>query len=223
MTDEAAAFAAWMLGLLPRLALWPGGVALLLAGGAAWWARRRGSDPPPWPALERLALALAWVAVALLPLPGAASLPLAPDALVLLGLLLAAAGLAGAAALPGEGIVLCAGAVAVLAAASGSLNLPFAGIPPLVAALAALAYSWGLATLAGAFHPPPTARRILLWLGWLGLGWLIPAPWNLLTLASVLMVVPALIGRPQPARLARRTAGLGWLALAAAVVAVLLG
>jgi hypothetical protein len=224
MTDPSAAFAAWVLGLLPRLALWPGGVALLLAGGGAWWAGRRGGGGAALPALERLALALAWAAVAFLPLPGTPPLPLAPDALVLLGLLLAATGLAGAHAPPGGGVGLCAGAVAVLAAGAGSLGLPFAAGLPLVGALAAGAYAWGLASMGAApASGPPSILRLLLWLGWLGLGWAIPPPWNGLAVAGALVLLLALAGQPRPAAFAHRGGWIGWLALAGAVAAVLLG
>ena len=224
MTDESAAFAAWILGLLPRLALWPGGVALVLAGGWAWWARRQpGGAPTAWSSLDRLALALAWVAVALLPLPGAAPLPLAPDALVLLGLLLAAAGLAGGDTRSLPGLGLCAGAVAILAAGAGSFVLPFASIPLPVTLLAALAYAWGLASQADATRRPlPAALHLLLWLGWVGLAGSLPSPGNLLAGSGTLFLLLALVGLPLPALWAHRTAWIGGLALAAAVAALLL-
>lgn len=164
------------------------------------------------------------MAVALLPLPGAASLPLAPDGLVLLGLLLAAAGLAGAQARPGGGVGLCAGAVGVLVAGAGSLGLPFAAVPLLVALWAAVAYAWGLASLgAPTKFRSPAILRLLLWLGWAGLGGLIPAPWNLLPVAGALVLLLAWAGRPALATLAHRTGWLGWLGLAVALIALLLG
>jgi hypothetical protein len=113
--------------------------------------------------------------------------------------------------------------IAVLAAGAGGLGAPVGAVPAPVALPAALAYAWGLATLPDGPGPAPGARTILLWLGWIGLGWLLPAPWNLLTLGSVIVLVPALIGRRQPALLARRTAWLGGLALTGAVAALLLG
>jgi hypothetical protein len=221
MTDESAAFAAWIIGLLPRLALWPGGLALLLAGVGAWSARRQGAEAVALSALDRLALALGWVAVALLPLPGAAPLPLAPDALVLTGLLLAAEGLAGRGS--GWGVGLCAGAVAIVAAGAGRLLFPFAALPAPVPILAAVAYAWGLAGQAAPLSPSvPALLRWLLWLGWTGLAVQLPAPGNLIAGVGVLVLLLAWAGWPQVAVMARRTAWIGGLALAGAVAALLL-
>ncbi len=221
MTDDAAAFAAWVVALVPRLLLWPGGVALLLAGGWAWW-RQRKIDAAPASALVRLGLALAWVVVALLPLPGAAPLVPPPDALVLTGLLLAAGALAGDGA-RSDGAALCTGAVAVCAAGAGGFLLPFAAVAPPVALLAALAYAGGLASMADSSPAAPPLPRLLLTLGWAGLAALLPAPWNLLAGAGVLAALLALAGWSLPARFARQTAGVGWLALVGAVIALLLG
>jgi hypothetical protein len=93
MTPELAQFSDWVLALLPRLFIYPGGLWMLagvllvrLAGSGATAIR-----PGPW--LEDLlrtglpSLALAWVAIALLPLPGASTLPSPVDIWVLAALL----------------------------------------------------------------------------------------------------------------------------------------
>ncbi|HST06038.1 MAG TPA: hypothetical protein VLQ48_15070 [Chloroflexia bacterium] len=93
MTPELAQFSDWVLALLPRLFIYPGGLWLLagvllvrLAGGGATAIR-----PGVW--LDDLlrtdlpSLALAWVVVALLPLPEASILPSPVDIWVLAALL----------------------------------------------------------------------------------------------------------------------------------------
>jgi hypothetical protein len=197
--------------MLPRLALYPGGLILALAALLTWLDTRQarsatsitipesGRTPhsalrTPHSALGRLALALAWLAAALLPLPGAAPLPLPPDLLVLMGLLLTAeavlpAPLGNPAAFGTT--ALRAGALAALAASAGGLGLPLPPAPLLVALPAALAYGWGLAIAEGAGGREPGAgdQRLeteahairspfhvsrftfhAIWLGWAGLG-----------------------------------------------------
>jgi hypothetical protein len=202
--ETTAAFAAWLGALLPRLVLYPGGLILVLAALLAWWAGRRPGrgdpsaallSPPgaPAPALQRLALALAWVSAALLPLPGAAPWPLPPDLLVLGGLLLAAGAVTGAATPGGQvdrGLALSAGALAAFALAAGRLGLPLLPVSPLVAGPALLAYAWGLLsadhawraagsdtvedrTALSASSAPFSLSRYtfhLIWLSWVGLG-----------------------------------------------------
>jgi hypothetical protein len=85
MTPELAQFSEWVLALLPRLFIYPGGVWLLagvalirLAGDGT-----KGTGPRAW--LDDLmganlpSLAIAWAGVAVLPLPGASVLPTAVD------------------------------------------------------------------------------------------------------------------------------------------------
>jgi hypothetical protein len=88
VTPDLAAFSDWALALLPRLFLYPGGLFLLaslallrLASGGA------GALAPPavlrdLAGTNALSLAVAWAAVALLPLPGW-TLPFAPGSPVL--------------------------------------------------------------------------------------------------------------------------------------------
>ena len=261
----AANFAGWLTALLPRLALYPGGLVLALAAALAWIERRagRGAAAPPagLTPLERLALALAWGGAALLPLPGAAPLPLAPDLLALAGLLLAARLIAPGSVLPVTGLpggpALCAGALAALAAGAGSLALPLSPLPPQVALLAALAYLAGLGTADGemprrdqgsgirdqgsddatrntqyAIHNTFHVSRFTLqtvWLGWAGLGGALalvavpaPAPGGGLPAGLLLIGAGGLRLVPGRERWATPVAGIGWLALGGALLAILL-
>jgi len=94
MPDAAAlsAFAGFVLAVLPRLLLYPGGLCAVLAVALPAGLRRRADrEPHLLPEGQALAaLALAWSGVALLPLPGAPPLPGGPDLLGPLALLLAA-------------------------------------------------------------------------------------------------------------------------------------
>ncbi|MEO5952701.1 MAG: hypothetical protein ABIQ44_09575 [Chloroflexia bacterium] len=93
MTPELAAFSDWVLALLPRLFLFPGGLWMLvgltvirfaLGGLDALRPRRLASD------LAQVNLgsaAIAWAAISLLPLPGTAALPAPVDRWVLVAML----------------------------------------------------------------------------------------------------------------------------------------
>jgi hypothetical protein len=193
-----AAFADFMLAAAPRLLLYPGGLfaaacALVLAVALPRITRTTPAQAGPPPAREGdllAALALAWTAWALLPLPGAPALPGAPDLLGPLALLLAATLLARAhhpgtdwrrEAL-GRPLLLGAPLVALVALGAPGL-LPVApGDVPFVAALgrllAALAYVVGFCVCyAAPGTSPRTAGGPVLaratgwmeWLGWLGL------------------------------------------------------
>ena len=226
-------FAAWLASLLPRLLLYPGGLGLLAAAAGALRARRTGPDRGPLPALHRLAGALAWLALALLPLPGAAPLPLPPDLLVLAALLLAAGILSGGTgAETGPGSLLAVGALGAAAIGAGRLVPPLPAVSPLVALPATLAYLWALALLAGAAPNPaaghagvPFAQRLAV-VGWAGLGWaliapvpVLPTPLDQIVTAALLVAAALLPPSPALGRLAGRTQLAGWLALAAALIA----
>lgn len=81
MTPELAQFSEWVLALLPRLFIYPGGLWLLAGVALIRLAGKvtKGVEPRAW--LDGLmgadlpSLAIAWAGVALLPLPGASVLP----------------------------------------------------------------------------------------------------------------------------------------------------
>ncbi|MEO6457389.1 MAG: hypothetical protein ABIO92_03810 [Chloroflexia bacterium] len=91
--NDLAGFSEWTLALLPRLFLYPGGLWLLavLVGLRFIVAGRRAASPhalqPDLLRADLPSMATAWVAVALLPLPGENSLPFPTDRLALVGLL----------------------------------------------------------------------------------------------------------------------------------------
>lgn len=93
MTPELTNFSDWVLALLPRLFLYPGGAWMLLAvlglrlAAAGPASLRTRSLPGSLMRANIAALAVAWVGVALLPLPGANPVPAPPDRLTLAGLL----------------------------------------------------------------------------------------------------------------------------------------
>ena len=88
MTPDLAAFSDWVLALLPRLFVYPGGLCLLASLALLRLPSSRVHTLSPRAMLRDLAgantlsLALAWAAVALLPVPGWA-LPFAPGPYVL--------------------------------------------------------------------------------------------------------------------------------------------
>jgi hypothetical protein len=93
MTPELAAISDWVLAILPRLFLYPGGLWMVAGLAVIGWAARGrdGVRPRRWAvALAQAdlgAVATAWVAVALLPLPGAQPLPAPVDRWALVALL----------------------------------------------------------------------------------------------------------------------------------------
>lgn len=92
MTPELAAFSDWALALLPRLFLYPGGL-WMLGGLLVMRYVPRLSAYRPTSMLHELAkanlpaLATAWAALSLLPMPAAAPLPTPVDGLTLAALL----------------------------------------------------------------------------------------------------------------------------------------
>lgn len=197
MTPELAQFSEWVLALLPRLFIYPGGLWLLvgvalirLAGDGA---KRVG--PKAWlddlMRANLLSLAIAWAGVALLPLPGTSVLPSPVDrwalATVLAVSLLLDSGMRGA----GRGRMAQAGAaitLAILGPLAGGdsiVGLPadYASRAPLAFGLAVVAVMvglvvmvwWGGGGLAGEVRGP----------GWLALAlmpvygdmWLLVTAW----------------------------------------------
>jgi hypothetical protein len=169
-------FSDWMLALLPRLFLYPGGLWLLglvvlmrLVSGVPG-TRRVSTLVRDFAAANTLSLAVAWVAVALLPLPGANPLPAAPDRLVLtalplVSLLLSAKeslAIGRAAAVAGLTLALLVpllqGRELYLVRAEGSLSV----------VLATLAV--GVALVALWADVPRDLAASARWLAWLGLG-----------------------------------------------------
>jgi hypothetical protein len=183
-------FSDWTLALLPRLFLYPGGLwmlLMLLCLGSFPGGVSQGGAPRSLPSTPRLlpagdpasqgALALAWVGLALVPLPGAVLLPFPADRFSLVGLLLTSLALdwhAGAA--NGEGRSPAARTSAGLAIVL-AVMAPLAGGRSLLQGDAA----WGLsgwlslaAVAAGllsilALGTRDPASGGLRWLGWFGL------------------------------------------------------
>lgn len=185
MTPELAQFSDWVLALLPRLFIFPGGLWLLagvalirLAGDGT-----KGVEPKAW--LDDLtgadlpSLALAWAGVALLPLPGASVLPTPADrwslaALLAVSLLLDL-GMQGAnrTRIAHAGAAITLAILAPLAAGDSLLGLPadLASRAPLAFGLAVAAVGVGLIEMLwwGGSGPAGQVRG----LGWLALA-LIP-------------------------------------------------
>lgn len=154
MTPELAQFSDWVLALLPRLFIYPGGLWLLVGVALIRLAENgtKGVEPRAW--LDDLmganlpSLAIAWTGVALLPLPGASVLPEPVDrwalaAVVAVSLLLDG-GMRGA----GKGRMAQAGAaitLAILAPLAGGDSI--AGLPAYYASRAPLAFGLAVAAV----------------------------------------------------------------------------
>jgi hypothetical protein len=169
MTPELAAFSDWVLALLPRLFLYPGGLWLVAGLVVIRWARdgRGGVRPGHWVgALAQAnlgAVATAWAALSLLPLPGAQPLPTPVDrwalgALLAISLLLDLDGVESHVrrwrGLAGAGITL-------------ALLAPLAGEPGLLVSEAALGMSWAARL---AIFAVGLGIVVLVWSGDVGLG-----------------------------------------------------
>jgi hypothetical protein len=169
-------FSDWVLALLPRLFLYPGGPWLLglivlmrLVSGVPG-TRRVSTLVRDYAATNTLSLAVAWVAVALLPLPGTSPFPAAPDRLVLaalpiLSLLIStreSLAMGKAAAVAGLTLALLVpllhGRALYLVRAEG----------PISVVLATLAV--GVALVALWSDTPRDLAASARWLAWLGLG-----------------------------------------------------
>jgi hypothetical protein len=198
MTPDLQSFSSWTLALLPRLFLYPGGLWMLAA--LLWLRVNSGglSAVRPSMLLRGLAgarlgsLATAWAALALLPLPGAATFAIPADRLALVALLAVSlvfddAGL--------EERYLSMGiTLAAVAPVASQRSLISTGSGGWADWLAALAIGVGL------FFLPASgglAGKVRL-LGWLGLGsaplWaLLPSP-GLLWVSVVYAIAIGLLG-----------------------------
>ncbi len=178
MSLDIALFSDWTLALLPRLLIYPGGLWMLAALLVFRLATDGVTSLKPT-SLARdlgraniLALATAWAALALLPLPGAEAMPFPPDTFSLAGLLalsLSADVIWGYKQGRRNALAGVATTLAIMAPVAGRRALIIAsGIPSLSDWLSLLAVGVALATVA---H---LSRRDLSggvrWLAWLALG-----------------------------------------------------
>jgi len=247
--EAGRAFAAFVLALLPRLLLYPGGLfALLVAGLLSRLIRvsprlvAESPSPAPSEAGAILALALGWAGLALLPLPGLAPLPGGPDALVPLGLLPAASWLllpapvaADRRALGGYLLLLLAPLLALAQSSAGSL---LRLLPPTTAVEAGIRWLILLAFCAGfaVISTQPVSRDFISHfrlhiprIGFIGVGMLIsplilPVElfWiNPLVLTALACLTTWLGALPQAQRWVGRAVAVGWAALGLALVGVL--
>ena len=168
----------WTLALLPRIFFYPGGVWLLAALVALRFAAGGLTSLVPSALASDLAtaalpaLSVAWVAVALLPLPGASPLAAPVDRFVLAALALVALALDrrhGGAVDRREVFIAVSITVALLAPVARGVSL-LDGAPTwnLSSIFSMLCVAVGLAALSGrAARNLASAAR---WLAWLGLG-----------------------------------------------------
>ncbi len=238
MSLDLSLFSDWTLALLPRLFIYPGGLWML----AALLVLRLGVDGIEWLKLASLArdlsqanllaLATAWAALPLLPLPGAAPLPLPADTFSLAGLIalsLSADVLWGHKQDRQDALAGVAVTLAIMAPVAGRRALlTTSGTPSLADWLSLLAVGVGLAKLAR-----PSGRDLagsVRWLAWLGLGaaplWgvtpTLSALWVSLAYAVAILVVAVvtrLFGKEATGRLALATT---WSLAALSLVAALL-
>jgi hypothetical protein len=89
-------FSDWALALLPRMLLYPGGLAIIAALSLALFNSRRATDTPLLRSTlllvanaNILSLACAWAALSILPIPGMAPLPFPADRFSILALIVA--------------------------------------------------------------------------------------------------------------------------------------
>jgi hypothetical protein len=180
VTPELASFSDWTLALVPRLFLYPGGLWLLVALLALRFASGGGKSVSPRAVLtdlshaNLLSIAVAWVALALAPFPGATALPSPVDSLVLAALavlsLLLDTAIEGEG--PGtEGRLWAAGAITLALVLpgieSGSLLVPPGGAT-LFLAVSSLAVAAGL--LALCWEGNGGVAGEVRWLAWFCLG-----------------------------------------------------
>jgi hypothetical protein len=164
-------FSDWTLALLPRLFLYPGGLWML--GALLWLSFVRGGFSARWrrgfiSASPMLAAAVAWAALALIPLPGTSPMPVPVDRVALVGLLVTSLL-----------VSVYTGDKLTLDGKLASAGLTLAALAPLASGrdLIANRTDWGLsgwvalvAILVGLFTLPAGLDADLRLLGWLGLG-----------------------------------------------------
>ena len=235
--NDLAGFSEWTLALLPRLFLYPGCLWLLaMIAGPRFVADRQATSPRAWQSNilqgNLPSLATAWAAVALLPLPGAASLPFPIDKLALTGLL--AVSLAFGSGVKGQGfgvrnnrLIELAILIAVVAPIAGQTTLidMSSGIPGWIS-LTAVFLGVALLSHQAASSLSLAARLV----GWLGLAstplWTLPRLENPLRVALVymiLMLTAAIVGRLAADRVkADWSMGVVWSLAALSLLAALL-
>jgi hypothetical protein len=189
------AFSDWVLAALPRLFHYPGGLWLLgsllvlRAASGGLGAIRLDTFARDFLSARPLSLVLGWVAVAMLPLPGATDLPVPPDRLVLVTLPLLS--LAVTAIQGGETRRKLWTAVGVTLAllvplVGGNSLFVREGYWSVAAVLVMLAVAVGLVSLwQEARRDMAAAAR---WLAWLGLGMSPLLEWREAPFAGVVWV-----------------------------------
>lgn len=168
-------FSDWVLALLPRLFLYPGGLGLVAAfvvfrlaqGGLVSLkpeALAQDLDKAPL-----LSLAVAWTTLSLISLPGASPLAAPVDTLVLVALVLISFSLDKEATFEREGWISAAMALAVLVSTIRGHTLtgyvPASGVSSL---LAIFCIAIGVVRLSGTAQTSPAA--VMRWIVWVGLG-----------------------------------------------------
>lgn len=168
-------FSEWTLALLPRLFLYPGGLWMLAALISLFVAtsgretRRYRSLLHDLTQANLPALATAWAALALLPLPGTQPLPFPADRLSLAALLALSLLFDAPSTRREHGMAGTAITLAIMAPLAGGQSLLDAGGGVTIAHwLSLLAVAAGLAALAA--DGAPSLSGGVRWLGWLGLG-----------------------------------------------------
>jgi hypothetical protein len=170
-----AGFSDWTLALLPRLFLYPGGLWLLVAlivllvatGGRE--TRRYRSLLHDLTQANLPALATAWAAISLLPLPGTQPLPFPADRLSMASLLALSMLFDAPSTRREQGMAGTAITLAIMAPlAGGQAILNVGGEVTIADWLSLLAVAVGLAALAA--DGAPSLPGGVRWLGWLGLG-----------------------------------------------------
>lgn len=168
-------FSDWVLALLPRLFIYPGGLWMLVALAGLRLATGGLAAIRPRSILVDLAkallpsLALAWATLSLLPLPGASPLAAPVDALVLIALVLISFTLDGDAALERERWISVGMALAVLSpVVRGHVLMGYVPAWDASSVISMFCIAVGLARLSNAAQRDlATAVR---WLTWAGLG-----------------------------------------------------
>jgi hypothetical protein len=170
-----SSFSDWTLALLPRLFLYPGGLWMLAALIALLIATSGRESRRYRLLLHDLtqanlpALATAWAALSLLPLPGTQPLPFPADRLSLAALLALSMLFDASSTRREQGMAGTAITLAIMAPMSGGLALLNAGAAIMLADwLSLLAVAAGLAALTA--DGAPSLSGGVRWLGWLGLG-----------------------------------------------------
>lgn len=236
--NDLAGFSEWTLALLPRLFLYPGGLWLLVIIAGLRFAIAERQAASLHALLSDLlgailpSLATAWAAVALLPLPGTASLTFPTDRFALVGLL--AVSLAFESGVMDQGLrvrnnrlIELAILIAVLAPLAGQTSLLDTG-SEISGWISLIAVFLGVALLChqAAINLSLAARLV----GWLGLAstplWTLPRlenPVRVVLVYMILMLTAAIMGRLAAGRIkAEWSMGAVWSLAALSLLAALL-